>query len=103
MSDFEEFVELITTVEDSEIRSAVENQVSIAQDSFGGSALYIPKISPEQRKERDEEIKKLFDSGVPVREIAHQKAMSDKQVRRILSGAKPKPNKRNATFHRDGR
>lgn len=55
------------------------------QRMFGGDQLrmYVPRVSAEQRQERDERIGDALEDGAPPDEVAKRERLSDRHVRRL--------------------
>lgn len=53
----------------------------------GGQSLYLPKLDSLQRDGRDREIRARFDGG-NYRALARQFRLSERQIRKIISGTR---------------
>ena len=61
------------------------DQRKASQESWGGFPVYIPKITKEERENRNLEISKLYwDCKLKLWQIAKSSGLSLKQVRRIV-------------------
>ncbi|GAB4389023.1 MAG: hypothetical protein Kow0025_11850 [Thermodesulfovibrionales bacterium] len=60
--------------------AGLEAAVRIAR-AFRGTCIYVPDIT---RRQRDEEIRSLYDRGKRVREIALRYRLTERTVRNIL-------------------
>lgn len=88
------YQELVTTTERILVAQGVspEQVTEIAQavvdgirEDFGGLMIYAPKISKEEAKRRDDEIRRLFfEEGKGYEILARQFRISTRQIYRIL-------------------
>lgn len=65
----------------SEIARAVVNGI---REDFGGLMIYAPKTSREETKERDKEIRQLFDDGKDYEFLSRKFKITQRQIYRIL-------------------
>ena len=64
--------------------AGIEAALKIAS-VFRGNFLYIPGLYAFERAARDEEMRRDYDSGVPVRRIAQKHSLTVRAVRKILN------------------
>jgi Mor family transcriptional regulator len=55
--------------------------------AFRGTYLYVHGLSNLRRLVRDEEIRRAYDQGVKVKALALRYGLTERHIRRILSGA----------------
>ena len=67
---------------------------ALGEDAFlklvrlcGGTSLYLPKLDSLEREGRDRQIRALFNGG-NYRALAAQFRLSERQVRKIISGSR---------------
>jgi Mor family transcriptional regulator len=64
--------------------AGVEAALKIAR-AFRGTYLYVPGLDDLMKQIRDEQIRKEYDEGKPVKRLAIKYRLTERQIRRVLN------------------